>query len=129
MSISAPEAHSPVSPDRLDRGVQDYGSVDTNDALPSDASSFLDAAEAERQAARERAADRMREARVGEGARGMHIGRTAIVTSMAGELLHQAHDTEATPESRRLAIQLATTALGRHYSGIQRSQSIARRYQ
>jgi hypothetical protein len=46
---------------------------------------------------------------------------------MAAELIHKAHDTEATPESRRLAVQLASSALNKHYAN-QRAQHIVRRH-
>lgn len=80
--------------------------------------------ETERAEARGRAADRLRVARPGE----IQLARTAIVVNMAGGLLHHAHDQDATPESRRLAIELATSAMGRHYANAANRRGIARRH-
>jgi hypothetical protein len=124
MSISAPEAHHVHLPHREGADHYDDGPADTDVLDTTEADATILALEAERDEARARAADRLRAARPGE----VQLARTAIVVNMAGELLHQAHDQEATPESRRLAIQLATSALGRHYTGIATRRNIAQRH-
>jgi hypothetical protein len=76
---------------------------------------------------RERAADRLRELRPGEQNRRQSLAQAAIVTSMAAELLDRSRAHDTTPESRRLAIQLAHSAIGRHYSAAKTQHRIARR--
>lgn len=126
MSISAPEAHHTHLPDKINHRADDYsdGSADIDILDAADADATFRALEAERAEARGRAADRLRAARPGE----MQLARTAIVVNMAGELLQHAHDQDAPPESRRLAIELASSAMGRHYSSIATRRNIARRH-
>lgn len=127
MSISAPEAHHTHLPDKVIRGAEDYvdGLADLGSIMPNELPAIEQTTEAafrvvaaERNndnGARHRAAEHLRSLRPGEQTRVIQLARTAIVTSMAAELLRHARDRNATPESRRLAIQLASTALGRHY--------------
>lgn len=126
MSISAPEAHHVHLPDKLNDGADRYADTSADVAILEDkeVDATIRALEAERAEARGRAADRLRAARPGE----VQLARTAIVVNMAGELIQHAHNQDATPESRRLAIALATSAMGRHYSNIAGRRSIARRH-
>ena len=126
MSISAPEAHHTHLPDKVADGADRYASAHADTEILGDdaVDAAISAIEAERTEARGRAADRLRTARPGE----IQLARTAIVVNMAGELLNHAHNVDETPESRRLAIQLASSAMGRHYSNIASRQNIARRH-
>ncbi len=126
MSISAPEAHHVHLPDKAVDGADRYADAPADiDVLSEDKiDATLAAIEAERNEARGRAADRLRAARPGE----LQLARTAIVVNMAGDLMQQAHNPEATPESRRLAIELASSALSRHYGNIAARQHIVRRH-
>ncbi|HKX23842.1 MAG TPA: hypothetical protein VJM46_01270 [Candidatus Saccharimonadales bacterium] len=126
MSISAPEAHHTHLPDKVVDGADRYADEHANIATlgNDEVDATIQALEAERAEARERAADRLRAARPGE----LQLARTAIVVNMAGELLQHAHNQEATPESRRLAIELASSAMGRHYANIASQRGIARRH-
>lgn len=137
MSISAPEAHHVHAlPEKIIRGAEDYVNdfADLDDVLHTDTPATAQAAHAvfhieeNRDEARARAADHLRTLRPGEQARGIQLARTALVTSMAGELVQRAHDPDATPESRRLAIELASAAPGRHFDNIQRQRGITRRH-
>lgn len=124
MSISAPEAHHVHLPHREGADHYDDGRADVEALDTTDADAAILALEAEHNESRARAADRLRAARPGES----QLAKTAVVASMAGELLSHAHDQDATPESRRLAIQLASSAMSRHYSNLAASRNIARRH-
>jgi hypothetical protein len=139
MSISAPEAHHPQLPDKVVRGAEEYvdGLADLGSILPTDAPAVDKTAEAAYEViasgsdknARHRAAERLRALDQAGKVRVVQLARTAIVTSMAGELMAHGHDTNLTPDSRRLAIQLASAALGKHQGRLDRKRNIARHYQ
>lgn len=125
MSISAPEAHHTHLPDKVNHAAGDYADDHADiDVLDTKADAATQALEAERNESRARAADRLRAARPGE----VQLARTAVVASMADHLRSHARDQDALPESRRLAIQLATSAMSRHYGNLIRNREVTRRH-